>query len=338
MGRRKVEYVCVLCGYTTNKKSRYLNHKARTTPCIKKPVTKAANTIIINTNENENKNIEELKLSLKQYKRDYQILLEENEKKEKRNKIIIELNNKENERKVEVMQTNITNLININKTLNVKINQLSESINLNMTLNNYFVINNYGKEDISYIDMDKILNDYKTLAQMLAKQIQLKHFSEHKENHNVHIYRTCVKTYKNGIWTDHYPDIEKGKKRVQLFIVNELIKKGVINIDEFKKAENIKFESKKEKLYKKDKKKLLRNIPLPCMFNPVEAKVRLTEIEQEKKNLPENEWTNIIKKYTKEMKTAEKQLEVKNELIQNLDKVIQNKVIKANIVGFKNYV
>ena len=33
MGRNKIEYTCKKCNYTTNKKSSYINHINRKTPC-----------------------------------------------------------------------------------------------------------------------------------------------------------------------------------------------------------------------------------------------------------------------------------------------------------------
>ena len=48
-------------------------------------------------------------------------------------------------------------------------------------------------------------------------------------------------------------------------------------------------------------------------------------------------WDDIEKKYKKEAKTAKKQLEVKNALVNNLNKEIKKKNIKASMVKFKNY-
>jgi len=45
----------------------------------------------------------------------------------------------------------------------------------------------------------------------------------------------------------------------------------------------------------------------------------------------------IEQKYKKEIKTAQKQLDVKNALINDLNKVVTDKIIKAKMVAFKNY-
>jgi len=316
MPRPKVEYKCI-CGYTTNKKSHYVNHKNRKTPCI-----------IIDNNKTDinNKNNEELLLIIKKLN---------NEK----NKLLIKLDDKdsiiEQERlsKIDLITTN-KGLMKNNQILIKDANSLRESIKINMTMNNYFVINSYGKEDTSYIDMNKLMNDYKSLAQMVAKQIQLKHFSKQKKNHNLMLMRTIAKTYNDeeGIW--------EPKDNVKLFIVNELIKKGVVNIDDYKTSKNIKFESTKEKKYKKDKKYLSLNIPLPCMFNPTEAKKRFKEIKEQRESdidPMDLQWDNIENKYKREIKSAKKQLEVKTHLIEHLNKSIKDKNIKAGMVKFKNY-
>ena len=89
MGRRKVEYICDLCGYKTNKKSRYLNHKARTTPCIKKQEnTTLESNLTIKIKENSQNKEHKLELLLQEYKKiliiereKYKLKLEEKDKK-----------------------------------------------------------------------------------------------------------------------------------------------------------------------------------------------------------------------------------------------------------------
>ena len=322
MGRKKVEYKCEKCGYTTNKKHRYLKHKARVTSCV--PIIKQ--NIILPTNTTTNiKDIESLELLLEEYK----IRLKRSEQK-------IEDKDKKLEKKdksIEALIITNKDLMKTNKILVKDANNLRESIKINMTMHNYFIVNSFGKEDLSYIDMKKLLNDYKSLAHMVAKQIQLKHFSKYKKNHNLMLMRTIAKTYNDeGIW--------EPKDNVKLFIVNELIKKGIVNIDDYKKNENITFEDDKEKKYKKDKKYLSKNIPLPCMFNPKEAQKRLKEIQEQRKidiDPKDILWDNIEQKYKKEIKTAQKQLDVKNALINDLNKVVTDKIIKAKMVAFKNY-
>ena len=249
---------------------------------------------------------------------------------------LVEKDNKlvEKDKKLNKKDEDISDLIQTNKILAKQSDDLKESIKINMTMHNYFIVNQFGDEKLDYIDMTKLLTDNNTLSQMVAKHIQLKHFSNHKENHNLILDRTSYKIYKeNGVW--------ETKDKVNLFIVNDLIKKGVINIDDFKKDENIIFELKKEKNYNKDKKSLLRNIPLPCMFNPVEAEKRLNHVQEQKENEKDDDfkekWNSIEKKYKKELKTANKQAEVKQALVDNLSKAIDNKHIKASMVKFKNY-
>jgi len=321
MPKKKVEYICEKCGYKTNRKSSYKSHKLRSTSCVKKKnEIKIKNNII----DKENKEDKHLKELLEEYKlklKSCELKLEENENKLEQ----------ERKSKNELITTN-KDLTITNKNLSSESKNLRESIKINMTMNNFFIVNSFGKEDLNYIDMKKILNDYKSLAHMVAKQIQLKHFSKHKKNHNLMLMRTIAKTYnKEGIW--------ESKNNIKLFIVNELIKKGIVNIDDYKKNENIIFEDKKEKKYKKDKKYLSKNIPLPCMFNPIEAKKRLKEIQEQRKvdiDPKDTLWDNIEKKYKKEIKIAQKQLDVKNALIGDLNKAIKKKEIKANMVTFKN--
>jgi len=333
MGRKKVEYKCEICGYTTNKKYHFLNHKSRKNPCTKKTNN------IISTNNNieqiykceycnkeySNKNslnshfkICKIKIQVLDYKtkidkekKDLEITLKKY--KIKINKL--ELENKDSKLKLEEERLSKNELITTNKILAKEGKNLKESLKINMTMHNYFIVNSYGKEDTTYIDMNKLINDSKTLAQMVAKQIKLKHFSEFKKNHNLMLLRTMAKTYNNneGVW--------ETKDNLKLFMVNELIKKGVVNIDDYKQNENIKFEKSKEKKYKKDKKYLTKNIPLPCMFNPVEASKRLKEIQEQRQSdidPKDKQWDNIEKKYKKEVKTAQRQLDVKKHLIENL--------------------
>ena len=47
-------------------------------------------------------------------------------------------------------------------------------------------------------------------------------------------------------------------------------------------------------------------------------------------------WDNIEKKYKKEVKTASKQLDVKNYLISNINDSVKKKIIKAGMVTYKN--
>jgi len=248
----------------------------------------------------------------------------------------LEHNETKLEKKTQIIEGNIESmkeLITTNKNLSVESKNLRESIKINMTMHNYFIVNSFGKEDFTYIDMTKLLNDYKSLAHIVAKQIQLKHFSKHKKNHNLVLMRTIAKTYnEDGIW--------EPKDNVKLFIVNELIKKGIVNIDDYKKQKNIIFEKNKEKKYKKDKKYLSKNIPLPCMFNPKEATKRLKEIQEQRTidtDPKDVMWDSIEQKYKKEIKTATKQLDIKNALINNLKQAVLKKEIKASMVTYKNY-
>ena len=76
------------------------------------------------------------------------------------------------------------------------------------------------------------------------------------------------------------------------------------------------------------------------MFNPTEAKKRLKEIQEQRKadNDPKDVlWDSIEKKYKKEVKTASKQLDVKNYLVNDIKEAVQNKNIKAGMVSYKNY-
>ena len=66
MGRKKVEYKCEICGYTTNRKSRYSNHKARVTSC--KPITEEEKKIVLKTNITTNDKDKKLELLLEEYK------------------------------------------------------------------------------------------------------------------------------------------------------------------------------------------------------------------------------------------------------------------------------
>ena len=96
----------------------------------------------------------------------------------------------------------------------------------------------------------------------------------------------------------------------------------------------------KEKKYKKDKKYLSKNIPLPCMFNPKEATKRLKEIQEQRTidtDPKDVMWDSIEQKYKKEIKTATKQLDIKNALINNLKQAVLKKEIKASMVTYKNY-
>jgi len=320
--RKKKTYICEKCGYNTIYKSHYISHLSRLTPCNKK---KKCNLKTYKNLEIEEKTykyqIKELLIKLKQ----------SNKESEKLKLEKTELNNK-----LEKKDKNIDDLIKTNKMLAKQATDYKETININMTMNNYINVNAYGKENLKYINMQKLLTDYKSLAQMVAKQIQLKHFSKYKENHNIILERKIYKTYNNeGIWETNpkYPNST-------IFIANELIKKGVDNIDDYKKTENIKFEKNKEKTYRKDKKYLRKNIALSCMFNPSEATKRLKEIQEQRKidsDPKDKKWDEIEKKYKKEIKTAKKQLDVKDAFLNNLKESIEKKNIKAGMVKFKNY-
>jgi len=318
MGRKKVEYICKKCGYKTNKKSSYILHLNKKTPCTHNKINNiesiTSETISINNIYEEKLNkiqLENEKLKLENIK--YKVEYEQIKKK---------LDEERNESK-----NSIKELITTNKNLSQEMKKYKETIKINMT--NYIVINSYGKEQ--QIDMKPILNDCKTLAEMIAQSIKTKHFSKNKKNHNLMLLRTIAKTYNSeGVWEQ--------KDNIKLFIVNELIKKGVVNIDDYKKSENIKFEKKKENRYKKDKKYLIRNVPLPCMFNPTEAKKRLKEIQEERESdidPKDEQWDNIELKYKKEIKTASKQLDVKNNLIKHLNDSVSKKDIKAGMVGYR---
>jgi len=312
---KKKEYICNICGYKTNRKSSYDNHKKRKYSCK-----------VVNNNESVNNNL------VNNREKELEKLLEEYKHKLKLCELKLEHNETKLEKKTQIIEGNIESmkeLITTNKNLSVESKNLRESIKINMTMHNYFIVNSFGKEDFTYIDMTKLLNDYKSLAHMVAKQIQLKHFSKHKKNHNLVLMRTIAKTYnEDGIW--------EPKDNVKLFIVNELIKKGIVNIDDYKKQKNIIFEKNKEKKYKKDKKYLSKNIPLPCMFNPKEATKRLKEIQEQRTidtDPKDVMWDSIEQKYKKEIKTATKQLDIKN----NLKQAVLKKEIKASMVTYKNY-
>jgi len=325
MKRKNKLYVCNNCGYNTSKKSNYLNHLNRIKPCKKKDIIiedikednniKIINKKIIKELEKVKKELENIKLERKYYlnfKIDNEQIKNKLEEKDNSIKELISTNKK---------------MASTNKNLSQEIKKYKETIKINMT--NYIVINSYGKEE--EIDMKSILNDCKTLAEMIAQSIKKKHFSKNKKNHNLMLLRTIAKTYNSeGVW--------EAKDNIKLFIVNELIKKGVVNIDDYKKSENIKFEKKKEKRYKKDNKYLSKNIPLVCMFNPTEAKKRLKEIQEQRESdidPKDEQWDNIELKYKKEIKTASKQLEVKNQLIKELNDSVSNKYVKAGMVGYR---
>jgi len=326
MGRKKVEYICKKCGYKTNKKSSYVDHLNKKIPCTKNKINnmESITNQTINTNKKYEDELEKIKLEMEKYK--LKSIKYEVENEQIKNKL-----EEERKSKNELITTN-KDLMKTNKILVKDSRNLRETIKINMTMNNYFIINSYGKEDTGHIEMSKLINDSKTLAQMVAKQIKLKHFSKHKKNHNLMLLRTIAKTYnEEGVW--------EPKENVKLFIVNELIKKGVVNIDDYKKTENIKFEKHKEKRYKKDKNYLTKNIPLACMFNPCEAKKRLKEIQEQRvadSDPKDVMWDNIEKKYKKEIKTASKQLDVKNNLIKYINESVLNKEIKAGMVTYKN--
>jgi len=336
MGRKKVEYICKKCGYKTNKKGHYLNHVSRKTPCDKSDKIIEIHKCEFCNKEYCNKNSLYSHLKICKVKKNISIYKEKLDKENNELKLKnakYKLKNKELENKLEKKDESMKELITTNKNLSIETKNLKNSIKINMTMHNYFIVNSFGKEETNYIDMMKLINDSKSLAQMVAKQIKLKHFSEFKKNHNLVLLRTIAKTYnKEGIW--------ETKDNLKLFLVNELIKKGVVNIDDYKQNKNIIFEKNKEKKYKKDKKYLTKNIPLPCMFNPVEASKRLKEIQEQRKidiDPKDEQWDNIEKKYKKEVKTAKRQLDVKNHLIENLKESIKNKHIKAGMVTFKNY-
>jgi len=323
MGRNKVLYICKKCGYKTNRKSSYIEHLNKKIPCTKNKINniESITNQTINTNKKYEDELRKIKLEMEKYK------LESIKYKVDNEQLINKL-----EKEREESKNSIRELITTNKILAKESKNLKETIKINMTMNNYFIINSYGKEETGYIDMSKLISDSKTLAQMVAKQIKLKHFSKNKKNHNLMLLRTIAKTYnEEGVW--------EPKDNVKLFIVNELIKKGVVNIDDYKNTENIKFEKNKEKRYKKDKKYLTKNIPLACMFNPCEAKKRLKEIQEQRKvdtDPKDVMWDNIEKKYKKEIKTASKQLDVKNNLIKYINESVLNKEIKAGMVTYKN--
>ena len=327
MVKKKVLYICNKCGYKTNRKSNYISHLNKKIPCTKNKINtiETITTNNINTNKKHEEELEKIKSEMEKYKL-------ENIKYKIENEQISKKLEKEIKRNDDLITTT-KNLSQENKILVKDAKSLRETIKINMTMNNYFIINSYGNEDTSHIDMNKLLEECKTLGQMIAKQIKLKHFSKEKKNHNLMLLRTIAKTYnKDGIW--------EPRDNVKLFIVNELIKKGIVNIDDYKKNENITFEDDKEKKYKKDKKYLSKNIPLPCMFNPKEAQKRLKEIQEQRKidvDPKDTLWDNIEKKYKKEIKTAQKQLDVKNALINSLKQSVINKEIKASMVTFKNY-
>jgi len=336
--RKRKEYICKNCGYRTHKKSNYLSHQLRKTPCVSNKdvlyvplnyyfnnsisdYSISENSITDNsiTNNSNNSIINNDKLKLKILEKRYQESLLSNKD------LLNKLKNKEIEN---------AKLLSSNNILLKRENTYKESIAINV---NYIVINEYGKEDVSYIDMNKILKECETLAHMIAKQVTLKHFHKHKKNHNLKLGRNIVKIYNKGVW--EIPG-EPTKNKLKLFIVNELIRKGIININKYKNCENIIFENNKEKRYEKDKRYLERNIPLTCMFNPEEAKNRLLEVQEQRKidqNPDDPKWNKIEQKYKKEIKAARKQLDVKKALISNLTNSISKKYIKAGMVPFKNY-
>ena len=247
MGRKTKElYVCKICGYKTKRKSNYENHLSRKTPCkkIKKEID--LNNTIINKEQINIKKPEELKI----IKLEEKILkLTKNNKENARYKLKYEelenIHKEERKSNRDLITTN-KGLMKTNQILVKDAQNLRDSIKISMTMNNYFIVNSYGNEDTSHINMNKLLEECKTLGQMIAKQIKLKHFSEQTKNHNLMLLRTIAKTYnKEGIW--------EPKDNVKLFIVNELIKKGIVNIDDYKKNENIVFEKNKEKNIKKIK-------------------------------------------------------------------------------------
>jgi len=344
MGRKKVEYICKKCGYKTNKKSSYIVHLNRKKPCNQNKINniESITNQTVSQNKQHKKELEKIKLEMEKYKLesikykiDNEILINKRIKDKIENE---QIKNKLEEKDKSIKELISTNkeMASTNKNLSQEIKKYKETINF-MTNYNNIVINSYGKEDTTHIDMKSIMNDCKTLAEMVAQSIKKKHFSKNKKNHNIMLLRTIAKTYnKEGFW--------EPKDNIKLFI-NELIKKGIVNIDDYKKSENIKFKKDKEKRYKKDKKYLIRNIPLACMFNPIEKK-RLKEIQENKEYnnsriimlgmIPKDEqWDNIELKYKKEIKTASKQLDVKNNLIKHINEAVSKKDIKAGMVGFR---
>ena len=116
------------------------------------------------------------------------------------------------------------------KKLEKKIDKLLDKVgnvtnNTNNNTNNIIVVNNYGKENTNYLNVDKIKALLDRPFDSVQELIKMLHFdSDHPENHNIKI--TNKKEPYALVWNDPIWELRKKKS-----VVKDIVDKGYMMID-----------------------------------------------------------------------------------------------------------
>tara|TARA_B100000497_G_C7443274_1_gene275563 strand:+ start:72 stop:605 length:534 start_codon:yes stop_codon:yes gene_type:complete len=128
-----------------------------------------------------------------------------------------------NNKKIQELEEKITKLEN-NKTNNINISYN----NTNTTISQTNILNNFGNEDLSYINSNKINKFIDTPYNAIPKVIEYVHFHpKHPQNRNMKI--TNIKAPYIKILEDNKWKLEEKKK-----IINGLIDKGKMLLDKYR--------------------------------------------------------------------------------------------------------
>jgi len=284
MGRNKVEYKCKRCNYTTNRKSRYLVHLARRTPCQLQ--NKQNITNITNIENIHIKDVNKLQILLEEYKLKFiksELKLEQTEKS---NRELIITNQDIMTTNKGLMETNqilVKDYINMTKTTNKTIQllirenkKLTKSVEKHKTMNmwgcskvqlewlklksivdNTFIISRANSEKEHSVDYLKDNKNKKTRVDGFSRKLnKIYEFQGDYYHGNPKIYKPekynkkCKKTfgelYKNTVKRTKL--LEKEDYVVEEMWENDwnLHKKLLIEITKFNKIVLIKYNIKKK--------------------------------------------------------------------------------------------
>ena len=125
-----------------------------------------------------------------------------------------------------IMSEKIYKLEKEKKKLEKEIIKLIDKVgNVTNNTNNIIVVNNYGKENTDYLNVDKIKKLLDRPYDSVQELIKMLHFNEeHPENHNVKI--TNKKEPYALVWNDPIWELRKKKT-----VVKDLVDKGYMMID-----------------------------------------------------------------------------------------------------------